>query len=492
MKSLLNLCAPLCAILLIASSCQNLDCNELEPANIPARNARTAFNETIPHVSSLDAEKLAHSFFNIQTGISTIKPSSVSSPAKTTVRDIRKNGTVLMYAVNYSDGGFALISATRDYYPVLAYSEVDSFDISSLSELQLAWLEETQESIINSKAQTTDRIASMNRLWRSYEDPSLLYSPIQRPEATRSSAGEAACYERCDELFMQYGGEGWNFLPLSMAEDIFMQAGQQDYYDRLVYSSNFNHSNPEYSVVGWRSTTSNRQNGPLLETHWHQSTPFNDLCNGKPAGCAAIALAQVMYYHKFPAVINHAGTIINMETLAQQTPSPTSLHKDLINYTGAIINTHYANFGSWTTTNSFIHGIRAMGYTVTKSDLIYFDMEQEVLQRSRPVILLANKDDFEWAPGSAQYVNNGHYWVCDGARDIKTDILEVFTEWQPYGNGNFIQGWNSITNPESLGGCSQTYYHMNWGNGYNDPIWYIADDNRIEYQYSKTIFYISH
>ena len=45
---------------------------------------------------------------------------------------------------------------------------------------------------------------------------------------------------------------------------------------------------------------------PLLECTWDQGTPFNDKCplgNGNKrcyTGCIATALAQIMYYHKWP------------------------------------------------------------------------------------------------------------------------------------------------------------------------------------------------
>lgn len=40
---------------------------------------------------------------------------------------------------------------------------------------------------------------------------------------------------------------------------------------------------------------------PMLTTKWHQNSPFNDRtpCN-YPAGCVAIALAQIMAYHEYP------------------------------------------------------------------------------------------------------------------------------------------------------------------------------------------------
>lgn len=40
---------------------------------------------------------------------------------------------------------------------------------------------------------------------------------------------------------------------------------------------------------------------PLLDSHWTQLSPYNDLCPYKYyAGCGAICLAQIMYAHKHP------------------------------------------------------------------------------------------------------------------------------------------------------------------------------------------------
>lgn len=40
---------------------------------------------------------------------------------------------------------------------------------------------------------------------------------------------------------------------------------------------------------------------PLIQTTWSQTTPYNDQCpDNMLAGCVAIAMAQVMNYHKYP------------------------------------------------------------------------------------------------------------------------------------------------------------------------------------------------
>lgn len=45
----------------------------------------------------------------------------------------------------------------------------------------------------------------------------------------------------------------------------------------------------------------NAQVEPLIKTSWHQTSPYNANCpDGTLAGCVAIAMAQIMYYHKYP------------------------------------------------------------------------------------------------------------------------------------------------------------------------------------------------
>ena len=50
-----------------------------------------------------------------------------------------------------------------------------------------------------------------------------------------------------------------------------------------------------------RGSDSRKPIAPMLECHWRQGSPYNDLCpEGCPTGCTATAMAQIMYYHKWP------------------------------------------------------------------------------------------------------------------------------------------------------------------------------------------------
>lgn len=68
-------------------------------------------------------------------------------------------------------------------------------------------------------------------------------------------------------------------------------------------------------ITEWKTETDydTTRRGPLLSTKWGQNNPFNDFCyvdgaqsgiKNTPAGCTAIAVAQIMAYHEFPNSIN--------------------------------------------------------------------------------------------------------------------------------------------------------------------------------------------
>ncbi len=82
-----------------------------------------------------------------------------------------------------------------------------------------------------------------------------------------------------------------------------MQAFLQGYAEEIAMArtQGLNNTGSEENVEVARKVVA-----PLIQTHWNQQDPYNQLCF-KPdgttkcvTGCVATALAQVMYYHKWP------------------------------------------------------------------------------------------------------------------------------------------------------------------------------------------------
>ena len=106
------------------------------------------------------------------------------------------------------------------------------------------------------------------------------------------------------EPVLGYSDSG-TFDPNNMPEN--MRAWLQGYADEIAWLK----KHPDAAVSTSRRTGESESNiktpiKPLLETKWNQGEPYNDQCpeyaEGEKSvtGCVATAMAQVMYYNKWP------------------------------------------------------------------------------------------------------------------------------------------------------------------------------------------------
>ena len=476
------------AVILMVMSCEG-NINIPVDASLTSETEQTNQVEQDPFVTMEQALNTAGLFMGANYSVPSTRATETESPGPATIQTIEKDGKPLMYVVNYDEGGFVIVSATRDYLPILAYSEDGFFDVSSVEGGLSLWVDETMAAVETSGEQADSVRTSMNRLWRAYEDKGFKEDILTKsPSSYAYTSVNQACVDRCEELTTEYWADGWNFSSLENARYAFEEAGFSDFYDQLCYSAEFNHSALGSSVVGWKMGSSYESYGPMLQTHWHQSAPYNDLCDGYPAGCGAIAVAQVMKYHEFPQQISYNGYPFTWASIPNSANSSSNQSK-LIKAIGVTTNTRYWSIGSWTTPGELEEGIEAFGYNVTRQNNNYDSVEREILKNHRPVIMLGNSTNLSILPGSAEYIGNSHYWVADGARVTESDVFMVFAEWQPYDCGEFTQSYYSIDDPYILSGVTSLYYHYNWGWGGIDDGWYAFNSNN--YPYSRQNFLIS-
>lgn len=400
------------------------------------------------------------------------------------------NGEPIMYVFNMDQGGFIVIGSSRDYFPILAFSDEGSFDISKNSPLSV-WLEEIKaELLMNTSSNDSIKLIA-NAIWNHYEQNIELNTD---QSATRSpSSSELACWNRCDYYSMNYG-DGWEFLPLSQAGNVFDSNGYQDEYSRLCYSAEFNHSALNSSVFGYKIGLTDFVIGPLIATEWHQRSPYNDLCDNCPAGCGAIAVAQLLNYYKYPSSFQLNNYTFTWNDIATSNQAKAAL----VRLAGLFTNTHYFDNFSYVIPNDLKYGLEGFLYNVTKQDHDYNSVKRELREAQRPVIMLGHKSYIP-LPEPVCYMGDSHYWICDGLHVIKYD-LNYFTEWQPYGNGSFVNGAGSFDNPNKLNISDVSYFHMNWGNGHSSNNgWFIGDwlhfvngNDDVNYQYSRQDYFIQH
>ncbi|GHV39935.1 hypothetical protein FACS1894179_05650 [Bacteroidia bacterium] len=240
-------------------------------------------------------------------------------------------------------------------------------------------------------------------------------------------------------------------------------------------------SNRDYVIVGVKESYSFRQNGPLLTTQWHQKSPYNYLTPpSHPAGCSAIAVGQIMAYHKFPNLAYINWNAIDNTGAAY-----------LIADVGHRVGMTYSSSGSWALPGSVESGIKSYGYKVNRNNAhAALDIEREIYA-NRPILMVGGTKNL---PGNLALIGDGHYWVCDGARESRYETL-FFADFPPYGTTPY-SGMNvgTVTDPNAGRIESYVNLHMNWGWGGKNDGWFALTDvnsGNGNYQYGRQYYYIS-
>jgi len=231
--------------------------------------------------------------------------------------------------------------------------------------------------------------------------------------------------------------------------------------------------------------------GAMLQTHWHQHEPYNlrtPICNHgqnegkhKPAGCVAIAVAQVMNFWEYPAGFNWS-TFQNYYLPSNTSPSAYAV-ADFIKDIGSKVFMVYGCEGS-SSDNTFAK--RALEVNYGYDNGIFhgeFDIDKirNNLKWGYPVIISGFAEKHTVA--GVIWYTDGHAWVADGLREYYDKYKRICYT----GAGVPMTDYFSKN--------YRYYIHMNWGHGspYQD-IWYYSNNitvptgtNQSNYQWKKDI-----
>ena len=192
----------------------------------------------------------------------------------------------------------------------------------------------------------------------------------------------------------------------------------------------------EYIVTTAESTADTKAPiEPMVKTLWNQSEPYNNKCplvNGKRAvtGCVATALAQIMNYHRYPAV--GQGSITN-------STNGTTLDFSTVSFDWDNMADSYSESSTIEQEDAVATLMYAAGMAVdmrysssesgAKSDVIaeamykYFNYDKSIFTAYRDYYGIKDWNDFvynqlvEYGPVQYSGTNSqggGHSFVCDG------------------------------------------------------------------------------
>lgn len=240
------------------------------------------------------------------------------------------------------------------------------------------------------------------------------------------------------------------------------------------YEQQINHVSTQSQSRAVKRASSNWADiGPLVQTHWDQDyAPFNTLCPIDPddgerciTGCVATAVAQLLYYHKWPEIGYgstsyewRSQTLTTDFTQARFEYDKMKLKYDYHNggqedednavatlfyYCAMAAHADFTSNGTWgwVSTSDFR---RLFGYKEAK----YLDLSNTTigsfestaykeLQAKRPLLLSSNDPDNGWGhlmiidgyqSGGFFHVNLGWSGLCDGYYKLTA----INTEWGNY------------------------------------------------------------
>lgn len=444
-------------------------------------------------VSPKMAEHGATMFIKNTGNDSHLKSANISVKDIATICD--DNGDPSMYVINYdNDNGFVIVGATRNYYPVLAFSEDGYFDPygQDIPAGVVDWVSEGKDVIRHQiNEPILDSITKFREMWKMYETENLTI----KTKSDETNAGMQKSYgpetyeyyNSYDEAIMQsiykWNMAGTHFEqfdpdnPDTPAEIYNLIMGNiMDYHPATGFILSEYEAN--YEVIG-----------PLLTTKWGQFEPYNRYTpNNYPTGCVATAMAQVMKYHRWPSRYNWD----IMENIYDYSRPTTEEAKNevarLMREAGAAVDMDYGSDGSGAKLEDVPFNLMAgFGYSsnADHSDYNYSATVREIRAR-RPVLLGGN---MEKGP-LGLYYKKGHAWVCDGytflnqkKRNtvviIKGMCQPVEVRYIPLDNWEYEYAIN--------------YIHMNWGHDGRCDAWfspynwsYTSNQGEyIDYKYNR-------
>ena len=383
-----------------------------------------------------------------------------------TVKEVKtissEDGVANIYAVNYADDkGFTLVSATKNYFPVLAEVESGSFDDGIYETGAAVLLDQYNNDIEYCRTLPEDSLRRFRALWREYEQKNEAKPKVTKDGdplavliSTSFAAWRAAGYEIYD-----LGGGAPEDLPQSVYDS---------WYSIAEGVANEDYDIDNNAFILRRRETIISERGPLMSTTWHQNPPYSNTA-GSELGCATIAAGQIMKYHESPACHNWSAM---PNSLASST-SGTTVLSDFLKNLGEYLGIDYSSGDSGVYIGVVKQKLNQDGYTCSLVTHNYFDSWCEVYA-GYPIYMRGTR----YIPQE-----ENHAWVCDGGRNTllrETYTLMVISDVAPP-----LQ-WETPCDPYEYteGNIS---LHMNWGWGGSANGWYVDNQNyaSVNYTYDR-------
>ena len=225
-----------------------------------------------------------------------------------------EQGETVFYIANYSDGGWCIVSASKNLYPIMAHNETGRFEITSDMPPTLEmWLYGASYAVNKSYTLPEDSIASARHEWVKYTKkiPSLksrsyVDDYAEHPYDNIPVEEYVKLKKIANDSIHAWVDRGWKVTPMT-----------QEFLDEDPYIAQFAEGAiyPQYYDAYAEFTymieydTSARYWVKTVKSEWVQDMGFNQvfpmLKYGNDSvravvGCGPLAVGQIMRYFKYP------------------------------------------------------------------------------------------------------------------------------------------------------------------------------------------------
>jgi hypothetical protein len=309
----------------------------------------------------------------------------------------------VMYVFNFAEGGFVVVSADKREQAVLGYSEEGFFDLAALRG------DDAPEGVRGFVADNAQYIHDLRVGLAEAQFSADAFETALRGERVRLEAQP-----------------GTAFFEIPNPDTC------QDSYDRR-YELNF--------PMRWNQDCGWNDNAP---------TASNGPCGRAYAGCVAVAMGQIMKYHRFPSTINWS---------AMSDTSPTPAAAYFLRQVGDSVDMDWGGDGSGADTGNVDNALERYGYNTSASygDHSFARVRTDIVA-GRPLVMTGTRDCT--FPIFGFRTCGGHAFVVTGLRESYDCGTQTYPTWYKinWGWGGAFDGWFRASNLNP-GGRNYNYHN---------------------------------
>lgn len=218
----------------------------------------------------------------------------------------------------------------------------------------------------------------------------------------------------------------------------------------------------------WSSVSDQIRIAPMLQTKWHQRSPYNDDCDWDNlhgsrylAGCVNISVGQLLCYNQTGTTITVGSNTLSWSLINQckygSTPSVEAKREvaRFIHAIGIQLETQYGSYGSDTYSSKVPAFLKKLGYKNPSYSVYSFESASNMIcTRKKPFLLR----------GAGVLNGAGHSWVVDGWNSY------TLKKWETTYNSQNLPNPPKLMSEESIrlvhcnfgwGGACDGYYKYN-------------------------------